>query len=124
MRILGRAIASVAPALLAGAFYVSGIAMLFEKTGPREFVGGFVFGAVYGLAVLGLLRLFAVARWAFPVAGILVGPIPAALITSAGRGMNTEDRAGFWLLTTILGLLVGLLEWARLSRRDALRAGD
>lgn len=71
-------------------------------------------GALYGLGVLGILRLFPVHRWGLAVAGILAGPVPAALLM--GGGGTNDDRGGAILATVVLGLLVGLLEWARQAR--------
>ena len=71
-------------------------------------------GAIYGLGVLGLVRLFPVQRWGLAVAGMLCGPIPTALMM--GKGGGGDDRGGAILATAVLGLLIGLLEWARQAR--------
>jgi hypothetical protein len=87
-------------------------------------IGPFVVGAFYGTVVLGLIRLFPIARWAYPLAGLLAGPVPLALLLR-NDDLNADERGGFWLLTTLLGLAIGLLELTRTHpARRAEHASD
>lgn len=102
-------------AMLAGALFVVFVGrMSGETTRAAVPLLGLV-GAVYGLAVLGLIRLFGTRSFGYPVAGLLAGPLPAALMIGARAAEG--DRAGVLLAGSLLGLFVGLLEWAR--RRPA-----
>lgn len=100
-------------AMLTGAFaFVVG-----GRLGSAPLPGLAVGGALYGLAVLGLIRLFPVRGWGLPVAGLLCGPVPISLL--AGRGGEPGERFGVALIFAGLGLLLGLLEWARQSRAES-----
>ncbi|MCE9593255.1 MAG: hypothetical protein K8S98_03580 [Planctomycetes bacterium] len=76
-------------------------------------------GALYALAVLGLMRVFGARRWGLAVAGVLCGPTPVALL--AGTDSSGEDRGGMLFVGALFGLVVGLMEWNRQSR---LARGD
>ena len=70
-------------------------------------------GWLYGVAVLGLIRLFRVARWAYPLVGILCGPVPAGILFA--RSVSEEQWGGTLVLTAVGGLFVGTIEAARES---------
>lgn len=112
MKRLRTFLAGAAPAMLAGAFFTLALSQLASPDGTR--IGGLLVGSLYGMAVVGLIRLFRVAPWGSWFAGLLCGPVPAALILP--RGGDPSDRAGLWLLTALLGLLIGGLEHARRKR--------
>ena len=109
------ALASIAPAFLGGGFYLQSMTMLLGEHPPP---GSLLMGGLYGLGVLGLMRLFPVARWAYPFTGFICGPVPLVLFRDAPR----EDVQGLVALTALFGIVLGFLEWARLTRRDAKRA--
>lgn len=64
-------------------------------------------GALFGLYVSGVIRLFPVHPGGFALVGLLVGPLPLAFI---GRGSG--DSGGMLLFGMVLGALLGLLEWS------------
>ena len=66
------------------------------------------------MAILGLIRLFRIAPWGYPLAGLFAGPVRLALFFDAKN--TAGDRGGAWLLGAVLGLLIGALEWARVRR--------
>lgn len=114
LRRIRRFLSNLVPAFLAGGFFLLAAGRLAHDPSAGR-LGLLLAGGLYGVGVVGLIRLFPIAPWAYFVAGFLCGPIPAALLV--GRSMGEEDRAGFWLLTALLGLLVGLLETARVHLR-------
>ena len=79
-------------------------------------------GALYGLAVLGLMRVFGARRWGLAIAGLLAGPVPAAVLFVSAQ-TSKEERGGVVFLGCVLGLLLGLLEWNRSARAGEER-GD
>lgn len=100
------------PSLLGGAFFFGALGPATDRAaGP---LGSMVLGALMGAAVVGLIRLFRVAPWGYPVAGVLCGPIPLVLLL-AGKAKEGE-LFGVWLLGAVFGLLIGLLEAARVRR--------
>jgi len=108
-RFLGRLVGGVHHAGLAGAFVF--LAML--ATDPSaKLATSFLLGGVYGIGVLALIRLFRVSPCAYPVAGLIAGPVPAALFLA--RSLEGEEWGGIWLLLALLGALIGTLEWARM----------
>jgi len=109
MRRLGRFLSGAMPAMLAGAFFVLALARLASDDGTR--LGSLIFGALYGLAVVGLIRLFRIAPWGLWFAGIFAGPVPAALLVP--RGADTSETGGLWVACAVFGLLIGGLEHAR-----------
>jgi len=104
------------PAGLAGAFFVLAAGRVSEPGEPNrlELLG---LGWLYGVAVLGLVRCFPVASWGLPLAGLLCGPVPAALLLPAAD-LAEDERCVLWLLCALLGLLIGALECARLRRDE------
>jgi hypothetical protein len=114
MRILRRIGSTLAfPPGLCGAFLALVLFQLEPAEGSR--VVSLLLGWLYGVAVAGLMRFFRVAPWAYPLLGLLCGPVPFALLVP---GSTTRDERGaLWAMTAVLGLLIGLLEWARESRR-------
>ena len=65
-------------------------------------------------AEAGLVRLFRVRPWVRPFVGLIAGPVPLALLPRGDAPQS--DRQGYLLLTAILGLLIGLVEAARIER--------
>jgi hypothetical protein len=102
-------LAGASPAMLVGAFFALALSRLGDAQGTR--IGLLLFGALYGLAVVGLIRLFRVAPWGAWLAGLVCGPVPAALLVR--RSMESGERQGLILFTAVLGLLIGGIEHAR-----------
>ncbi|HEX6882906.1 MAG TPA: hypothetical protein VF530_05965 [Planctomycetota bacterium] len=84
---------------------------------------GFVIGWLYGVVVGGALRLFRVPPGVYPLAGLLAGPLPIALLMPAGAG---ADARGLVWLGALAGLVIGLVEWGASRARGAAapRLGD
>ena len=57
-------------------------------------------GWLYGVVVLGLIRIFPVAPRGRPLAGLLCGPVPAALLLPAD--LDADERRVLWLLGALL----------------------
>jgi len=106
--------------MLAGAMFVLAIGRTDPASSGHHVPQLLLFGAVYGLAVLGLVRLFGLRNWGLAVAGLVAGPVPTALLLQGGT--PAEERGGMLFASSLLGLIVGLLEWAR--RAHAARAND
>jgi len=102
--------AALTPAFLTGAFFALALGWVVEPGVARVVL--LSAGGAYGVAVLGLIRLFRVAAWARPIAGLLAGPVPAALLRLGE--LEDFERAWTWAACAVLGLLVGLIEQARL----------
>lgn len=115
MRKLRRGAADALPSMLAGAFSALAMRVAGEGGGRLALL---LFGALYGLAVLGLLRLFRAPGFGLVVAGLFCGPVPAALLVQ--EPLKAEDRGGAWVGLALFGALLGALEWAR--ARAARRA--
>lgn len=108
---------SLMPAGLVGAFFLLVVGRLMEP-GQANRVALFAFGWLYGVGVLALIRLFRVTPGVFPLVGLVCGPVPVALIANAG--MQRGDLGGLGVLTALLGVVVGTIEWARVRRGDAV----
>lgn len=106
------------PAGLAGAFLALAVGRVSEpaEANRLELLG---LGWLYGVVVLGLIRLFPVAPWGRPLAGLLCGPVPAALLVQAD--MAEDERRVLCLLGALLGLVIGALECAREHRAESPR---
>jgi hypothetical protein len=105
------------PCGLAGAFLGATLAGLMPSgTGLL----GLVVGWLYGIVVGGLMRLFRVPRWAYPLIGLLCGPVPLAVLM---KSTSTEDERGAVLLGLLAGLALGFVEWAHASFRARPPAG-
>ena len=103
------------PSALGGAFFLTALSQVLD---PSQRIGdSLVIGAIAGVAVVGLIRLFRVAPWGYAVAGVVCGPIPFLLLARS-EPIREGDRFGVWLVGAFFGLVLGLLEWARV-RRDA-----
>ena len=102
------------PPALAGGFLGLAVFRVGDPAQPGAGLGGLVVGWLYGLAVTGLIRLFRVDPWAFPLVGLFCGPVPLALLV--GADSTAEDRSGWLVLSALLGVLIGVLEWARVRR--------
>ena len=94
------------PAGLAGGCF--GAAVVAGQPGGTGFPG-LVVGWLYGVVVGGALRLFKVPPGAYPLAGLLAGPLPIALLTPTDAA---NDARGLVWLGAIAGLVIGLVEWA------------
>ena len=70
---------------------------------------GLVVGWLYGVVVGGAMRLFRVPPGAYPLTGLLAGPLPFALLTPVNA--SVEARGLIWL-GMLAGLVIGLVEWA------------
>lgn len=119
MRRLKLTIAGLVPAGMAGAF----VALTLGRTNPEEFHARLpllILGGLWGVAVVGLIRLFRVRPWAFGLVGFLCGPVPTFLLGPGREAREAEqgDRLGIWLVLSLLGMLIGLLETARVQVRD------
>ncbi len=101
------------PAGLAGAFLFLAAVRVNEPAQSNRF-GLLLVGWLYGIGVLGLIRLFHVAPWCYPWVGLVAGPVPLALFLNSGA--SSDERAGLWLGTALVGFLVGLIEWGRVRR--------
>jgi hypothetical protein len=99
-------------ALWAGAFFFVFVGRLEESHPIGQMA---IFGALYALAVHGLMHVFGVRRWGWVVAGFLCGPLPASILWEP-RPDQSEERAGGLLVSLIFGVLLGLLQWAREAR--------
>ena len=112
MRRLGAVVGSLMPGGLAAAFCFLGVVRAMDPGTPRS-VALFL-GWLAGAALVGLMRLFRVASWALPLTGILSGMFLMGI--AMGSDSSNEDRGGALFLGAILGLIVGLVEWARVQR--------
>ena len=103
-------LASIMPAGLTGAF----LALAFRLGEPDQpnRIALLVVGWLYGVAVLGLVRLFRVRRGLYPLVGLVCGPVPLALI--ANGDMDPGGLGGGALVAALGGVLVGAMEWGRL----------
>ncbi|MCC6407747.1 MAG: hypothetical protein IT453_11310 [Planctomycetes bacterium] len=110
---LRRATAGVGTATYTGALAFLAGRLLAKDELPNP-VAMMLIGALYALAVLGLVRIFGAKRWGLALAGCLCGPAPVALLAQSDSG--GEDRAGMLLAGAFLGLVIGLMEWNRQSR--------
>jgi hypothetical protein len=114
MKRLRRFLGGLMPAGLVGAFATLSVGRTLDPEGSRT--GLLLVGWIYGVAVVGILRIFRVPPWCYPWLGLVCGPVPAALLPSGDQ--EPGDRGGLLLITALLGLLVGLVEWGRRSRSE------
>jgi len=96
------------PSGLAGAFF--GATVLALAPGGTGVVG-LIVGWLYGVVVGGLLRLFRVPVWTYPLLGLIVGPLPLAVLI--GPDVSGDGR-GIVMLGVLGGLVVGFVEWVSL----------
>lgn len=104
-----------APAGLTGAFFLMGASVIVSSEfGPVQALATLVVGALYGIAVRAVMGLFPVHSWGLIFTGIVSGPIPGAIILSLRHRSwaSSDDRGGAWFFALLLGLLVGLIEFA------------
>ena len=94
------------PSALAGACL--GAAIVAAQPGGTGLVG-LILGWLYGVVVSGLVRLFRVPPGAAPLVGLLVGPLPFALLMPIGA---SQDERGLIWVGMIAGLVLGCVEWA------------
>ena len=106
-------LASCVPAGLAGAFFFLAFGRTTEP-GEQNRAALLLAGSLFGVVVLILIRRFRVAPWAYPLAGLLCGPVPVVIFLTAET--PPKDAGGVWILSAILGLLIGFFEWARVAR--------
>lgn len=69
---------------------------------------GLVVGWLYGVVVGGILRLFRVPSWSYPLLGLVVGPVPLAVFI--GEDVSGDAR-GVVVLGILGGLVIGFTEW-------------
>lgn len=103
-------------AMLAGGLFSIFIGRMQPESGRAAVVVLGLAGALYGLAVLALIRLFHTRSFGLLAAGLLAGPLPIAFLI--GPDASGEDRAGMLVLCALLGLLIGALEWARTTTKS------
>lgn len=114
-------LASSLPAALTGAFFLLGCSVIVaSQFGPAQALLILLVGGIYGVAIRAVMGLFPVERWAYIFTGLLAGPIPGAIVLSLRHRSWTsnDDRGGAWLFAVLLGILVGLVEWAAEARRE------
>lgn len=75
---------------------------------------GLVAGWLYGIVVSALVRLFRVPPPAYPLAGLVAGPVPLALLMPTDA--PEADRAVIWI-GLFAGLVIGCVEWAHAVHR-------
>ena len=88
MGFLGRVrrfLGNLVPAFLAGGFFLLAAGRLGHDPSAGR-LGLLIAGGLYGVGVVGLIRLFPVAPWAYFVVGFLAGPVPAALLVRGRMG--------------------------------------
>ena len=118
MRRFLRWVGTLMPAGMIGAFVALGVRL---GAAEQNRLGLLVVGWLYGVGVVGLIRLFRVAPWGYPFVGAICCPVPAALLVVV-PGMEEQEGVGTWVVLAIGGVVVGFVEWARLSR-DVRRSG-
>ena len=106
------------PVAVSCALFVLAFGRTLNPTGeaPRWLL--FLIGWLYGICVYALLRLFRVAPWGYPWLGLFVGPVPATVLLM-NQDTPSEERGGVWVLSALLGLLLGIIEWARVRALPA-----
>ncbi len=86
---------------------------VFQLNPGGQRLAGIVVGWLYGISVWGLARLLPVGPgWAW-LSGLIVGPIPLALLMPAD---TPAVERGVILLGALVGCLLGLLEVAHARR--------
>ncbi len=108
-----------APVALSSAFLVAGLS-LADGTGqgPGQTLALFLIGLLYGYAVRAIAGILPFRGPGHVLAGFLAGPIPPVLLLSLSREpMSKADRGGVWLVAALIGLILGLAEWATESAR-------
>ena len=110
--VLRRLVGDLTPGALAGAFFL--LAAGSWTASERSRTALLAIGALIGISIVLLVRLFRVAPWAYPLAGFLAGPVPLALI--ADRGAGRDEGLQTWFASALLGGVIGALEWARVAR--------
>lgn len=108
MKRLRRFLASYAAPGLAGALFLLAMGRFGEPGSSR--LALFLMGWLYGVAVGALVRAFPTSPSAYPLAGLFVGPLPAALLWS-----GAEDGVAVWVVTAVLGVAIGVFERVRSS---------
>lgn len=103
------------PSVLASASICLSIGVAAEGPKAGVFLG--LLGALFGLYVSGVIRLFPVHPAGFALVGMFMGPLPLCFI-----GARSE-RGGMVLFGLALGALLGLLEWSLEARRPRVSEG-
>lgn len=103
-----RLFAGAGTALLTGALFFVVLGRIEKAEGVIELA---LFGALYALTVLGLMRLLGARGWACLFAGVLCGPVPIAVLWNPA--VDSADRGAVLVATVVLGAFIGLFEWAR-----------
>lgn len=83
---------------------------------------GLLIGWLYGLVVGTLIRSARVVPPAYPIAGLLFGPLPFALLMPVDA---SGDQRGILVVGMIAGVLLGLVQWGhvRWAGRAPVGAG-
>ncbi len=119
MRRMRAFLAGLMPGGLIGGFFVLTFLRVVDPSGASR-LAAFLLGWLYGVGVLGLLRLFRVSPGVYPLVGLVCGPVPVALLLKSDT--PDDQRGTLWLLAAVLGLLIGAVEWARIRQRAAAGA--
>lgn len=108
-------------AMTGGFFLLSCSVAVSGDFGPTRALALLLIGGFYGLAVRAVMGFFSVERWGLVVAGLIVGPIPGAILLSLRRRHwgGEDERGGIWVFAMVLGILIGLIEWAVQARRGS-----
>lgn len=104
---------------MAGAFTALLVLRLGEDE-PAPRLLALALGWFYALLVRVLLRLFRVVPWAYPILGLVVGPVPVALLV--GPETTVDERQGALAATALFGVMIGLIEWASVAHRGRATA--
>lgn len=108
-----------APSGLIGALLFVGVLPQQPGLGLRLVLLGV--GWLYGRLVGALVRLPRVTPGAWPLVGLIAGPAPASLLLFR---LEQEEHGAVVALTAVLGLVVGLLEWAHQRWLDRQPPGE
>ena len=111
------------PVTVACALFVLALGRTLDPSGEAPRWALFLIGWLYGVCVYALLRLFRIAPWGYPWLGLFVGPVPASVLLM-NQNTPSDERGGVWLLSALVGLLLGIIEWARVRALPAEVDGD
>ncbi|MAB81468.1 MAG: hypothetical protein CMJ89_19175 [Planctomycetes bacterium] len=100
---------SLAPSAMAGGAFLMAVGRGSDPSLSRLWL--ILLGGLLGVAICGMIRLFAIAPWGYPWAGLFCGLVPPGLLFDLNSG--AEDRGGLLVACALVGFLLGLIEWAR-----------
>ena len=112
---------SMHAALTGGLFLLSCSILVSTHFGPLQALLVLLIGGSYGLAVRAVMGLFNVERWGLIFTGMIAGPIPGIILLSLQQRNwgNDDERGGLWVFAMLLGILIGLVEWATKTCRES-----